>query len=62
VGFGRNDDFRNEARFSATCLGTTASARQTGPKREAIVGGVIADHMQADRFVRMELRTLRAAL
>jgi hypothetical protein len=28
-------------------------------KAQAIVGGVIDDHMQADRFVRIELRILR---
>jgi len=29
------------------------------PRAQAIVGGRIADHVQADRFVRIELRTLR---
>jgi hypothetical protein len=32
------------------------------PKAQAIVGGGIADYMQADRFVRIELRTLRTHL
>jgi hypothetical protein len=32
------------------------------PKAQAIVGSGIADHMQADRFVRIELRTLRTHL
>jgi len=31
-------------------------------KAQAVVGGGIADHMQADRFVRIELRTLRTHL
>jgi hypothetical protein len=29
---------------------------------QAVVGGGIADHMQADRFVRIELTTLRTHL
>jgi hypothetical protein len=32
------------------------------PKAQALVGGGIADHMRADRFVRIELRTLRTHL
>jgi hypothetical protein len=42
--------------------GDTSSARQAGPKAQAIVGGGIADRMQADRFVSIELRTLRTHL
>jgi hypothetical protein len=40
-----------------TCRGLGRLAQS-----QAIVGGGIADHMQADRFVRIELRTLRTYL
>ena len=52
---------RSSTRYDDQGLGDNGERSADWSKARAIVGDVIADHMRADRSVRIELRTLRTA-